>query len=182
MPSDLVVLREVTLALVDLDHHRRLVVIRRGEDLGALGRDRGVPLDDLGEHATLGLDAEAQRGDVEQQHVLDLALQHTGLQAGAQGNDLVGIDALVGLLAAGQLLDQLNDGRHPGGATDQDHVVDRADADLGVVDHGVERRAATIEKVRGHPLELRAGQLLLQVQRTGLTQRDVGQVDLRLAR
>ena len=126
----LVVLREVTLALVDLDHHRRLVVVGGGEDLGPLGRDRGVPLDDLGHHAALGLDAEAQRGDVEQQHVLDLTLQHAGLQARAERDDLVGVDALVRLLAAGQLLDEVDDGRHPGGAADQDHVVDLADADL----------------------------------------------------
>src|SRR4051812_22588152 len=46
----------------------------------------------------------------------------------------------------------------------------------------MERRAATIKKIRRHALELRASQLLLEVEWTGLTQRDVGQVDLRLAR
>jgi NAD-specific glutamate dehydrogenase len=30
------------LALVDLDLHRRLTVVGRGEDLRALGRERGV--------------------------------------------------------------------------------------------------------------------------------------------
>jgi hypothetical protein len=86
------------------------------------------------------------------------------------------------LLATGQLLDQFNDGRHPGRATDQDHVIDSADTDLGVFDHRVERRPATIKKIGGHPLELRAGQLLLKVQWAGLTKSDVGQVDLGLAR
>ena len=38
-----------------------------------------------------------QRGDVEQQDVLDLALEHAGLQRGADGDDLVRVDALVGL-------------------------------------------------------------------------------------
>ena len=120
----LVVGRDLALALEDLDLHGRLVVVGRGEDLRALGRDRGVALDELGHDAALGLDAEGQRGDVEQQDVLDLALEHAGLQGGADGDDLVRVDALVGLLAAGQLLDQVGDGGHPGGAADQHDVVD----------------------------------------------------------
>ncbi len=106
--------------------HRRLVVVGRREDLAALGRDGGVALDELGHQAALGLDAEAQRGDVDEQDVLALALQDAGLQGGADGDDLVGVDALVGLLAAGELLDELGDGRHAGRATDEHDVVDVA--------------------------------------------------------
>ena len=65
-----------------------------------------------------------ERGDVDEQDVLALALEDTGLQAGADGDDLVGVDALVGLLAAGQLLDDGGDGRHAGGAADEHDVVD----------------------------------------------------------
>ncbi len=65
-----------------------------------------------------------ERRDVEQQDVLDLALEHAGLQRGADGDDLVGVDALVRLLAAGQFLDQFADGRHAGRAADEDDVVD----------------------------------------------------------
>ncbi len=103
LPSSWLLDGHLALALVDLDHHRGLVVVGGAEDLRPLGGDRGVALDELGHHAALGLDAETQRGDVEQQHVLDLALEHTGLQDGADGDDLVGVDALVGLLATGQL-------------------------------------------------------------------------------
>ena len=53
----------------------------------------------LRHHAALGLDAERQRRDVEQEDVLDLALEHAGLDRGADGDDLVGVDALVRLLA-----------------------------------------------------------------------------------
>ena len=84
-----------------------------------------------------------QRGDVEQQDVLDLALEHAGLQRGTDRDDLVGVDALVRLLAAGQLADQVDDGGHPGGATDQDDVVDLADVDAGVLDDLLERRLAS---------------------------------------
>ena len=46
----------------------------------------------------------------------------------ADGDDLVRVDALVGLLAAGELLDHGADGRHAGGAADEHDVVDVADA------------------------------------------------------
>ena len=178
----LVVRRDLTLALEDLDLHRRLVVLGRGEDLRPLGRDRGVPLDELGEDAALGLDAQRQRGHVEQQDVLDLALEHAGLQAGADRDDLVRVDALVRLLAAGQRLDQVDHRGHPGGPADQHHVVQVVELDPGVLDHLLERALAPVEQVGGHPLELRAGQLGVQVQRAVGGVGDVGQVDLRLHR
>src|SRR6266487_4506694 len=135
----LVVGRDLTLALEDLDLHRRLVVLGGGEDLRALGRDRGVPLDQLGEDAALGLDAQRQRGHVEQQDVLDLAAEHAGLQAGADRDNLVRVDALVRLLAAGQRLDQVDHRGHPGGPADQHHVVQVIELDPGVLDHLLER-------------------------------------------
>ena len=122
-----------------------------------------------------------QRGDVEQQHVLDLALEDAGLERRADRDDLVGVDALVGLLAAEQLLDHLGDGRHPGGAADQHDVVDVGDRDAAVLEHRLERRLGAVEQVGGHLLELGAGQLLLEVQRAGLAVGDVGQVDRGLA-
>src|SRR5215204_7464286 len=128
-------------------------------------------------NTALGLNAQALPGDVERQDVPHLALQCRDLQAGTQGHDLVAIDTLVRLLAASQLPDKINNRGHPGGTADQDHVIEGADADLAVVDHRVERRAATIKKIRGYPLELRAGQLLFQVQRSCLAESDVRQID-----
>ena len=95
----LVELGHLALALQHVDLDRRLDVLGGGEHLGAPGGDGGVALDELGHDAALGLDAEGQRRDVEQQDVLDLALEHAGLDGGADGDDLVGVDALVGLLA-----------------------------------------------------------------------------------
>ena len=45
------------------------------------------------------LDAERQRGDVEQDQVLDVAAQDAALDGGADRHDLVGIDLAVRLLA-----------------------------------------------------------------------------------
>ena len=143
-----------------------------------LGRDGRVALDELGHHAALGLDAEAQRGDVDQQDVLAVALDDTGLQRGADGDDLVRVDALVGLPAAGELLDDLGHGGHAGGATDEHDVVDVRDRDARVADDGVERRLGAVEQVLRHLLELRARELLVQVDRAVLAHRQVLQRDV----
>ena len=121
----LVVGRHLALALQDVDLDRRLVVLSRREDLALAGRDRRVALDQLGHHAALGLDAERERGDVEQQHVLDVAGEHAGLDRGADGHDLIGVDAPVRVLA-GELLDLLLHGGHAGHAADEHDVVDVA--------------------------------------------------------
>src|SRR3546814_9660452 len=68
-----------TLFRSDLDRHRSLVVVGSGKRLRLLGRDRRVLLDQLGHLATERLDAERQRRDVEQQHVLAIARQHGAL-------------------------------------------------------------------------------------------------------
>ena len=119
----LVVDRHLALALEDVDLDRRLVVLGGREDLRLARRDRGVALDELGHHAALGLDAEGERGDVEQQDVLDVAGQHARLDGGADGHDLVRVDAAVRVLA-GELLDLLLHGRHARHAADEDDVVD----------------------------------------------------------
>src|SRR3712207_9254844 len=82
---------------------------------------RRPPRSTLFPYTTLfrSLDAEGERGDVEEQHVLDLALEDAGLERGTDGHDLVGVDALVGLLAAEQLLDEVGHGRHAGRAADR---------------------------------------------------------------
>ena len=159
----LVVLRHLALALQDVDLDRGLVVLGGGEDLALAGRDRRVALDQLGHHAALGLDAERQRRDVEQQHVLDVAGEHAGLDRGADGDDLVGVDAAVRLLA-GQLLDLLLHGRHARHAADQHDVVDLLDALVfGVVERLAHRRDDAVEQVGGQLLELGARQAHVEV-------------------
>ena len=106
LAEQLVVGRHLALALGDADRHRALAILGRGEHLALLGRDGGVAVDQAREHAAQRLDAERQRRHVEQQHVLDVALEHAALDGGADGDHLVRVDALVGLLAE-QLLDQL---------------------------------------------------------------------------
>ena len=86
------------LALAHMHLHLGLVVLGRREDLGLAGRDGRVALDQLGEHTALRLDARRERSDVEQEHVLDLALEDAALDGRADGDDLVRVHALVRVL------------------------------------------------------------------------------------
>ena len=175
----LVVAGHLPLALEHVDLDRRLHVLGRGEDLGAPGRDGGVALDEARHHAALGLDAERQRGDVEQQDVLDVAAQHAGLDGRADGDDLVGVDRLVRLLA-GEVDHEVLHGRHAGRAADEDHVVQVALGDAGVLQRLLERDAAALDEVGRHLLELGPAERLVEVQRAVGRGRDERQVDLRL--
>ena len=73
-------------------------------------------------------------------------LQHAGLDGGADGDDLVGVDALVRLLA-GEARAPGPDRRHAGGAADEDDVVELALADAGVLEGLLERDPATLDQV-----------------------------------
>ena len=161
--EQLVVTGELTLALVDLDEHGGLAVLGGGEDLRGLGRDGRVAVDELGHDAALGLDAERQGGHVDEQDVLAVTLDDAGLQGGAHGDDLIGVDALVGLATAGQLLDDLGDGGHTGGTTDENDVVDLGDGHAGLGHDVTEGLLGALEQVRGQFLELGAREGLIQV-------------------
>ena len=45
-----------------------------------------------------GLDAQAERRDVEEDHILDLAAEHTALNRGADRDDFIGMTLLLGSL------------------------------------------------------------------------------------
>ena len=147
---------QLALALQHDDVDRGLVVLGGGERLRAPGRDRRVALDHLRHHAAERLEPERQRGDVEQHDVLDLALEHARLKRGADRDHLVGVDGHVRLLAAGQTAHQLLHGRDPGGAADQDHLVDVVRGQLGVRQRLLDRPARALHQVLGQLLELRA--------------------------
>ena len=88
----LVVAGKLTLALQDVDLNAGLVISRSGEDLALLGGDGGVAVNDLGADAAQSLNAQAQRGNVEQQQTLDVALQNAALDGSADSNALIGIE------------------------------------------------------------------------------------------
>ena len=162
--------------------NRRLIVLGGREDLRLLRRDSRVALDQLRHHATLGFNAEGQRCYVEQQHVLDVACQHAGLNPGADCDDLIGVDAAVRILT-GQFFDLLLNGWHPRHAADEDDVVNVACAlVLGVVECLANRSDDALDQIAGQLRELRASEARVEVLGAVGVGRDEGQVDLRLLR
>ncbi len=181
LTQDLVVGGHRTLALEDPDRHGRLVIVGGREDLALLGRDGGVAFDQRGEDAAQGFDAQGQRGHVQQQHVLDVALQNAGLNGGAQGHDFVRVHALVRLLAE-EGLHGFHDLGHAGHAADQDDLVDVAGLQTGVGQGLLAGLDRALDQVVDQGFQLGARQLDVQVQRARGVHGDEGQVDLVLRR
>jgi len=167
----------LALALEHLDRHRRLVVVGGREGLREAGRDGRVLGDHLGHHAAQRLDAQRQRRHVEQQHVLAVAAEHLALNGRAHGHRLVGVDVLARLLAE-EFLDLVLHLGHAGHAAHQDHVVDLAHADAGVLDGGAAGRNRALDELFDQRFQLGAGELDVEVLRAGGICRDVGQVDV----
>ena len=95
LADGLVVAGQLAFALQDVNLHARLIVRGGGENFRFAGGNGRVALDELGEHAAQRLDAERQRRHVEQQHVLDFALEHAALNGRADGHHFVRVHALV---------------------------------------------------------------------------------------
>jgi len=139
-----------------------LAVADGGEGLLLDGGDRGVAGHDDGHDATLHLDTEGERNDVEEEEVLGLgallAGDDGGLDGGTVGDGLIGVDGPVELLALEEVLEEGLDLGNTGGATDEDDVVDLLLLALGVLEHLVDGVEAGDEEVVAELLELGAGQ------------------------
>ena len=111
--------------------------------------------------------------------VLDLAAEHAALDRGADGHGLVGVDAL-GRFLAEEVLDDLLDLRDAGRAADEDHLVDLARGQPGVLERLAAGLLGLLEQVLDQALERGAGQALLQVLGAGRVGGDERQVDVGL--
>ena len=167
----------LTLALQDVDLHGGLVISGGREDLALLHGDGGIALNEAGADAAHGLDAQGQGGDVQQQQALNVAGQHTGLQGGAHGHALIGIDALEGL-AAGEFLHGLHHGGDTAGAAHHQHLRQVAGLQTGV-GHGLTHGAhGGIHQMAGELVELGTGQGHVQMLGAGGVGGDIGEVDV----
>ena len=173
----LVVLGELTFALQNMDFDGRLIVRSGRKDFRLAGRDRGVALDEAGEYATEGFDTERKRSDIEQEHVLHVALQHTTLNGGTDGNDFIGIHALVRLLAD-ERTGGLDNAGHSGHATDEHEFVDLIGGKFRILQAGLDRSNGALEELVAELFHLRTGERDLDVLGTGGIGRDEWQVDV----
>jgi hypothetical protein len=103
LAEQVVVLSASTLSFVYLNEHTGLIIRVGREDLGFLGWNGSVTLDESGHDTSSGLDTKGKRGNVEEKKVLSLLKGITGedssLHCSTIGNSLIRVDALVGLLA-----------------------------------------------------------------------------------
>ena len=134
--------------------HEGLVVDARREDLALLGRDRRVARDERREDAAARLDAERQRRHVEEEDLDLVVAERRALERGPGGDDLVGVHALVRVLAE-ELLHRLLHGRHARHAADEDDVVDVGGRQLRVGERLLAGLERPLDEVAREELELR---------------------------
>ncbi len=116
-------------------------------------------------------------GDVEKENVLDLALEHAALDAGADGDDLVGVDALMGGLADEGACG-LDDAGHAGHAADEDEFIDLVCGEPCILEAGLGGGDGALEEAVAKLFHLGAGQARLDVLGAGGVGRDEGEVDV----
>ncbi|KXN85447.1 NAD-specific glutamate dehydrogenase [Leucoagaricus sp. SymC.cos] len=136
LAEEVVVLSASTLTLVDLDKDTRLVIGVGREDLGLLGGNGGVTLDEGGHDTTSGFNTRRFNNNIEQEEVLGLlgsvAREDSSLNSGTIGNSLIRVDALVGFLAVEEVGDELDDTGDTSGTTNKDDLVNVGFVNLGV--------------------------------------------------
>ena len=176
LPQRPVLGRHLALPLEHVDGDGRLAVRRGGEGLALAGGYGGVAVYELCEHAPEGLDAQRERRDIQQEHVLDLAAQDAALDGGAHGNHLVGVHPLAPLLAEDVAHEGL-DGGDPGGAAHEDDMVDVLRSQPGVAEGLEAGSARLLEQVLQELLQARAGKGLVHVTRARLVRGDERQVE-----
>ena len=165
-----------------------MISISPSTHLALLSGDGGVPVDELGEDATEGLDAEGQRGHVEEEDVGDVTGQDAALDGSAHGDGLVGVHSLrkikkfrstalnllLGLISLPKLFILLNylagvlskdllarllDLGHPGHSSDEDDLPDVGLGDLSVLQGLVAGLDGLLDQVGHDRLEFGAGEL-----------------------
>lgn len=175
----LVVADELTLTLVNLDLDGALEISSGGEDLGLLGGDSGVTVDQTREDTTEGLDTERKRGNIEQEKVSDLTSENGTLDSGTNGNSLVRVDGL-GRVTTEDALHRLGDLGHASHTTDEDDLLDVLGLEGSILQGLANGVNSPGDERINQLLELSTGHLGVDVLGAGGISCDEGQVDLSL--
>ena len=165
LAEKVVVLGHRALTLEDLDEDGGLVVGGGREDLGLLGGDDSVAGDELGHDTTGGLNTESKGADIDEDDIGGTLStgENTTLDSGTVGNSLIGVDALGGLLATEEFLEELLNLGDTGRTTDKDDLIDILLLDVGVLENLFDGLHGLAEKIDVDFLELGAGKGLGEV-------------------
>ena len=131
--------------------------------------DRGVALDEFGENAALRLNAQRERGDIQQQHAVQtfFLVEHATLNGGTDGYHFVGVYSLIGLFAK-QRFGGVNHAGHAGHPANQHKFVDVAAVQTGVLQAFLHRTGGAFKEIVGELFQLSASELALDVFGAGL--------------
>src|SRR2546421_5331241 len=132
--------------------YRGLVIFHRAEHFALARRNGRVALDQLRHDTTQGLDTQRERSDIEQEYILDLTLEDTGLDGCTNRHYLVRIDAFVGLFAE-DLAYQVDYSWHARLSTDQHHLIDIARPDIGIFQCLHDRATCAFDEINDQLLQ-----------------------------
>lgn len=172
-----VVLAVDTLTLENGELDGGLVVRNGGEGPLLEGRDGGTTGNDRGEDVALHGNTERKRADIEQEKIGSLLRgsltgKDTGLDGGTVGNSLIGIDALLELLAVEKIAQHLLDLRDTGGTTNEDDLVNLLLSEARILENLLNRGDGVLEESGVDVLETGTGdggiEVLTIVQRVDL--------------
>lgn len=110
---------------------------------------------------------KGKRSDIEEEQVLGLLGGVSGedgsLDGSTVGNGLIGVDALVGLLAVEEVGHELDNAGDTGGSTDHHDLVDVRLVDLGVTEDLLDRLEGGAEEILAQLLETGTGKGSVEV-------------------
>ena len=116
-------MRQLALALVNLDGHRRLIVFSSREGLRKTRWDGGVFRDHFGHHAAHGFNTQRQRRHIQEQDIRTATAQNLTLNRRANSNSFIRVHIFAWLFAK-ELFYFLLHFRHARHTANQDHIVD----------------------------------------------------------
>jgi len=123
----MVILGHFSLTFENLDHDTGLVVSISGEDLGFLGWDSGISLDEASHDTASGLNTHGEWGDIKKKELGSLLVTLSGKDGSLDGstvsNSLIGVDGLVENLTIEEIGKHLLDLWDSSGSTDKDDLV-----------------------------------------------------------
>ena len=181
LPEIFIVGGHFALALTHADGHGGLVVVGGGKNLRLFGRNGRVAVNQTGENTAQRFNAKRQGRHVQQQHILDVALQNTGLNCGTHGDHFIGVHAHIRLLAE-YLFHKITNARHARLPANQNDLVNFAGRHAGIFHRIFAGFARALHQLFHHCLKRCARQLEIQMFRARRIGCDKGQVHFCLAR
>ena len=158
----LVVRRHLTLALIDRNGHRRLVVISCRKHLTFLGWNCGVAVNKTGEDTPKGFDTKGKRRHVKQQNIFDITSQNASLNGRARGDNLVWIDPAMRLFPK-KFLHGIDDLGHASHAADENDFINITSLDPGIFQRRPTWLDGALHQVFDKLLQLGTRQLDIQM-------------------